>query len=83
MDSCRPLRYPHATAERLAEWADEARRSGRVQRADKLLLMAWEAYDRPVLSGLAPTAELLVGGTAHPSQDGERQVPGLDGAAAR
>ena len=47
MDSFRSLRNPHAASERLAQWADEARRSGRVGRADSLLLMAWEAFDRP------------------------------------
>ena len=47
MDWFRPLTNPHAAAERLAEWADQARQAGRVERADKLLLLAWEAYDRP------------------------------------
>lgn len=46
-DLSRPLRHPHAAAERLAEWADEVRRCGRTPCADKLLLLAWEAYDRP------------------------------------
>jgi hypothetical protein len=41
------LNDPHAVAERLAEWADSARRSGRALCADGLLLLAWEAYDRP------------------------------------
>ena len=43
----RALRHPDAVVERLAEWADEARQSGRTVRADNLLLLAWEAYDRP------------------------------------
>ena len=43
----RPLMNPHAVAERLAVWADEARRSDRTQCADGLLVLAWEAYDRP------------------------------------
>lgn len=43
----RPLRNPHATAERLAEWSEAARLAGRNERADRLLLLAWEAYDRP------------------------------------
>ena len=47
IDLPRALRDPHAAAERLAEWADSARRSGRALCADGLLLLAWEAYDRP------------------------------------
>lgn len=43
----RPLRNPHAAAERLAEWSAAARLAGRTERADRLLLLAWEAYDRP------------------------------------
>lgn len=43
----RPLRDPDATAWRLAEWADAARRSGRSARADGLVRLAWEAFDRP------------------------------------
>ena len=43
---CR-LKYPRAVAERLADWSDQARRAGRVERSDRLLLAAWEAYDRP------------------------------------
>ena len=43
----RPLRDPHAAAERLAEWSEAARLAGRIERADRLLLLAWEAYDRP------------------------------------
>jgi hypothetical protein len=47
IDLPRPLWEPQAVAERLAEWADSARRSGRSLCADGLLLLAWEAYDRP------------------------------------
>lgn len=43
----RPLRDPDAAAWRLAEWADAARRSGRSARADRLVYLAWEAFDRP------------------------------------
>ena len=43
----RPLRNPHAAAERLVEWSEAARLAGRTERADRLLLLAWEAYDRP------------------------------------
>jgi hypothetical protein len=50
----RPLLNPHAVAERLAIWADQARRSGRTERADELVLLAWEAYDRPVQRGARP-----------------------------
>ena len=42
----RPSRDPHALAERLADWSEAARRAGRTERADRLLLLAWEAYDR-------------------------------------
>ena len=43
----RPLRDPDAAVARLADWADEARHSGRARRADELLSLAWQAYDRP------------------------------------
>lgn len=43
----RPLRDPEALAQRLADWADEARLSGRMDRADALMLLAWKAYDAP------------------------------------
>ena len=43
----RPLRNPYAAAERLAKWSEAARIAGRTERADRLLLLAWEAYDRP------------------------------------
>lgn len=43
----RPLRDPHAVAARLAGWSEAARSAGRTRRADRLLLLAWEAYDRP------------------------------------
>ena len=43
----RPLRDPDAATWRLAEWADAARRSGRSARADGLVRLAWEAFDRP------------------------------------
>lgn len=45
-----------AAAERLAEWADEARRAGRTNRADQLLMLAWEAYDRPAKQRFAAAA---------------------------
>jgi hypothetical protein len=31
---------------RLLDWHDEARRAGRAERADFLVYLAWEAYDR-------------------------------------
>ncbi len=31
---------------RLLDWADEARRQGRMRRADFLVCLAWDAYDR-------------------------------------
>lgn len=36
---------PRAVAERLADWSDQARRAGRAERSDRLLLAAWTAYD--------------------------------------
>lgn len=42
-----PLHDPGVIAERLAAWAGEARQAGRAQRADWLVLLAWQAYDRP------------------------------------
>lgn len=43
----RPLRDPETAAARLADWAEEARCAGRTLQADRLTLLAWEAYDRP------------------------------------
>jgi hypothetical protein len=37
---------PRAVAERLADWSDQARRAGRAERSDRLLIAAWAAYDR-------------------------------------
>ena len=42
----RVLSYPHAVAERLLSWSEDARRNRRFARADRLLLAAWEAFDR-------------------------------------
>ena len=53
---CRPLRDPPAVAERLAQWSEAARLAGRRDRADRLLLLAWEAYDRPARASGHPTA---------------------------
>ena len=44
----RPLRRPTDVALRLAIWAEAARAAGDKDRADRLCLMAWDAYDRPV-----------------------------------
>ena len=41
----RDLFDPHAVADRLANWSEQARQYGRVERAEQLLLKAWEAYD--------------------------------------
>lgn len=38
---------PHLVTERLLVWSEEARRRGQPARAEALLLLAWEAYDRP------------------------------------
>ena len=35
-----------AIVNRLLDWSDEARRLGRVRRAEYLVCLAWEAYDR-------------------------------------
>jgi len=45
--SVRALADPHAVAERLAIWSEDARRGGRYERAAALLLAAWEAFDAP------------------------------------
>ena len=42
-----PLVNPHMVAERLAIWSEQARLAGRVERADRLLVAAWTAYDLP------------------------------------
>lgn len=34
--------------ERLMDWSDAARRAGRVERAERLLFLAWAAYDAPL-----------------------------------
>ena len=52
--SLRPLRRPTDVALRLAIWAEAARAAGDKDRADRLCLMAWDAYDRPVRDS-APT----------------------------
>ena len=41
----RVLNNPHAVAEKLALWSEAARRNGRLDRSDRLLLEAWEAFD--------------------------------------
>jgi hypothetical protein len=48
----RVLNHPHAVADRLAIWSKEARRNGNPDRADRLLLAAWEAYDLPSVADL-------------------------------
>lgn len=55
----RPLRDPHAAAARLAGWSEAARLAGRTRRADRLLLLAWEAYDRPTHTQRPRRAGLL------------------------
>ncbi len=42
----RRLVRAYAAADRLAAWSEQARRAGRVERADALLLQAFDAYDR-------------------------------------
>lgn len=39
-----------AMTERLLEWHDEALAAGRQDRAARLLLLAWRAYDEPQIS---------------------------------
>ncbi len=57
----RVLQNPEAVAERLAIWSEDARRAGRLARADQLLLAAWEAFDLPSVSqSLAPRSALGV-----------------------
>lgn len=52
----RPLRRPTDVALRLAIWAEAARAAGDVDRADRLCLMAWDAYDRPVRDSVGTDA---------------------------
>ena len=42
----RPRPDWEAFVNRLLDWADEARRRGRRQRAEDLVCLAWEAYER-------------------------------------
>jgi hypothetical protein len=42
--------------ERLLDWCEQARRSGRERRADALLLLAWKAYDGCLTNPHLPTA---------------------------
>jgi len=42
---CRPTRDCERRVERYADLADEARASGDADAADRLLLLAWAAYD--------------------------------------
>jgi len=37
----------HGMCERLLDWREEARRAGRISCGGVLLLLAWQAYDRP------------------------------------
>jgi hypothetical protein len=39
--------HPYVVAERLMNWADQARRAGRHERSDDLLMTAYRAYDMP------------------------------------
>lgn len=55
----RPLRDPPGVAARLADWSEAARLAGRTRRADRLLLLAWEAYDRPARTPRPMRAGLL------------------------
>jgi len=62
----RALINPHAVAERLAIWSEDARRAGRFSRADRLLLAAWEAFDLP---SVAESCD------REPDVQGDREVP--------
>lgn len=61
-----------ATVRRLTIWSDQARRRGRTERSDELLLLAWLAYDRLPAAGLrhrilgdaAPEADLYGAGSS-------------------
>ena len=46
-----------AITERLLDWREEAARSGRRCRADRLLLLAWRAYDQPLVQPSPPQTE--------------------------
>ena len=46
----RCLADPDAVIARLLDWSDAAHLLGRVEQADKLLLLAWEAYSNKLAS---------------------------------
>ena len=80
----RRLADPHAVAERLAIWSEEARRAGRLERADRLLFAAWTTYDLPatVVEHREASAEVIAigrgavcgGTTSGDHDDWERMV---------
>ena len=61
------LTNPRGVAERLAIWSEQARRVGRAERADQLLLSAWSAYDLSAnvkREGQLPAAMFVPSGNA-------------------
>jgi hypothetical protein len=70
----RVLVCPHAVAERLAIWSEQAREAGRFDRADQLLLSAWEAFD-------LPSAADTFGRWPDAAETGARDEPWMDKAA--
>src|SRR5271156_5513332 len=46
VDHTRPRIDRATTINRLLDWSDEARSVGRVRRAEYLVCLAWDAYDR-------------------------------------
>jgi hypothetical protein len=41
------LSTPYGVVDRIVDWIEEARSTGRTARAEQLLWMAWKAYDAP------------------------------------
>jgi hypothetical protein len=46
IDHARPRADRARTVNRLLDWSDEARATGRERRAEYLVCLAWDAYDR-------------------------------------
>jgi hypothetical protein len=70
----RVLNNPHAVAERLSIWSEDARRNGRFARSHQLLLAAWEAFDLPSVAD-------VVGRPSNGQTVGDHGVGPMDQAA--
>jgi hypothetical protein len=79
------LANPHAVAERLERWSEQARRHGRIERSVLLVLAAWTAYDlqstvaneREAPAGVAARGSDAVYGGKRPGGHGDwKRTPG-------